>query len=260
MISWSDEEYAQSPTVSVGDSAQQVVDSLEASPEQEDPKEEFSEVRKRVSKIQYYMSISDYEFFEGDTSEEAQEVRNEFNAFINRQLKEYLGMESPAPVIQVKLQFSPEEEFALKALAAKVMRKPALVEQDQPTAPVANPTIKPAAKAPAPVVSAPTVQAKKKTVVAKPAQAKKTQKQPVADPTLIHENGKVYRMVTVNDKQVKMDVTKQARPSGLVQPLPTPSKAQATSISETQARVESATLPTVTQLVVDTVIRKANEE
>lgn len=265
-MSWNDEEYSATPTVTEAN-ATRVIESLESSPQaaEVDLDEQLAEVDQRVELIQYYRSLLIHDFFDGDNTASAVSVQSEVRQFIRGRLKVLLGMEVEREVVKEQPLFNAEELAALKALAAKVMGKPALIEKPAsptPHAPKQPPTLKKAAPPPTPAATP--VTTKKAQPKAAPKAAKTVQATKPQQPKpqggkgggkVINENGKVYKIVLVDGKEVKMDITPQARPVGAV-PFPTPTGPQATSISENQAKIEASSYA---DPLVNVVVQKAME-
>lgn len=98
--------------------------------EDEEDDDEMMDVDLRLDLADHYRAITKNKFFSQNT-EAAQIVNDEIRAFIRERLEVLLGLraekteESPAPV---QSQFTDEEASALKALAAKVLGRPQIVD------------------------------------------------------------------------------------------------------------------------------------
>lgn len=113
-----------------------------------DFEEQFSEAERRFARAQYYRALLSESIFEGDSSQNATEVVEEIRGFIRTRLAALLGVR-PEPEQKPESQFSEEELQVLKAVCAKVLKKPTLIQN--PAAPTlkkveapAKPRVKPA--------------------------------------------------------------------------------------------------------------------
>lgn len=198
MANWRDMEEAEpeqasrGPVLKINKPVQAAVDSvyeeLQASDEDmEDISEEvrtLSEVERRLKKANYYQAILAQPLFGGDPSEEALDVEYEMREFALKRLRALLGIDiQETPVAPVSV-FSPDEELALKTLAAKILAKPAVLEA--PVAPVAIKTMEPVEPPkPKPTVRAspaPQVQPKLRTIVDQAPALKRRPGRPTAPP------------------------------------------------------------------------------
>lgn len=194
--------------------------------EQQQLDQELSEAERRFEKAQYYRLLLRESFFE-NTSAEAVEVVEEIRQYIRERMAVLLGIkqETVAPVVEA--QFTEEEAAVLKALTAKFLKKPQLMEPPAPK-PEQRPTLKK-------VEQAPTLKK-----AATPAKATTMQK-PVAKATPAKKQPKIHRkpgdnggVMEYNEEtgeiknvyknaagqEVIQSLTTQARPSGAIQPLP----------------------------------------
>lgn len=109
------------------DAADEAIQSLEERPKVSSQDSIMADVDLRLETADYYRSILSHEFFALDT-EAAQTVHDEIRAFIRERLEVLLGIRGDNRLpVKVELPFDPEEVEALKLLASKVLRKPALV-------------------------------------------------------------------------------------------------------------------------------------
>ncbi|SRR6266851_83501 len=212
---------------------------------------QMSEVEKRLDIAQYYNLILKDNLFEEET-ESSQTVQNELREFIRGRLAVLLGMkpeekkaEPPPPPL-----FDQEEVAALKALAARVLKRPDLVAPLAPapakpssappalkkveTATITRPA--PRAVAPAPALRKSAIQTQSK-VIPKPVATRKQAKSTAGrykskaelppalrdDPAVEVEDGKVFKTVVTEDgKEVRMNITPPARPKPGVGIVPFP--------------------------------------
>jgi hypothetical protein len=114
------------------DAADAALQSLEQPQDEqfeEDP--ELSDVDLRLATADYYRAILRHDFF--DINEESPKaagiVDREIRVFIRERLEVLLGLRDPR-VPEVVSQFEPDEVQALKILASKVLKKPALVADE----------------------------------------------------------------------------------------------------------------------------------
>jgi hypothetical protein len=112
--------------------------------------DELDEVERRLEKAHFYRMLLKHQLISSD-SNEAIEVENEIQDFVRERLSVLLGIK-PEPIhanIEVQAMFNPDEVEALRAVAAKVLNRPTIV-QAQAAAPKPAPTIKPLENKPAP--------------------------------------------------------------------------------------------------------------
>lgn len=190
----------------------------------------LTEVESRLRKANYYRIILDQDLFEGQASEEALEVELEFRQFAYKKLTTLLGMQAEETS---RSTFTPNEEIALKALAAKVLAaEPSLARQELPP-----PTLKKVQMAPPkppPLVQPQLKKLTDPTALAAPQKRKvakstpKPQKQPQAAPEVAAAPSKPPQFLEVEVKgadgkmaKVQMNTQGQVRPTG-IQPAPAP--------------------------------------
>lgn len=213
-----------------------VIEEAETSPVTEPPvqesiysvQEHMDEVEMRLEKAQYYRLLLNGSFFdEVGNAQVAEQVESEIREFVRGRMQVLVGVTAPEP-IKVALPFSeaeilairtlalPEVAEALKALAAKVLKKPEILTAKPPP-------IKPAPE-PGPKKE-PTL---RKVAVRRPGRPPNPQPQAPSPAAVGRPVKKQFKTITTPDGQeVKMDITPQARPVGPIQPIPTPrSKAQ----------------------------------
>lgn len=192
------------------EAASDVIASLEESPapevqDAEDP--ELADVDLRLQVADYYRAILKHEFFDTDTVA-AERVDREIRTFIRERLEVLLGLRDPSEPTAAPTLFDDDEVTALKALAAKVLQRPALVQGSAapvkkmaPPAPTPKPQVKQKAKPqprkiPAPA-TAPSTKPKVKppTAPAKPT-PKPTASKPAGDAqTYISHDGKHVTLI-----------------------------------------------------------------
>jgi hypothetical protein len=126
--------------------------------------EMMSEAEKRFAKAQYYQAVLKEQIFDADDSQSATEVVAEIRGFVRQRLAVLLGVVSDAPKKEEPAAvFSAEEVKALKAVAAKLTKKPELLEappqphikkMSGPETPTVKAQRPQAAKSPAPKTTA----------------------------------------------------------------------------------------------------------
>jgi len=204
---------------------------------------QLSEVEKRLERAQYYNLILKEDLFDDD-SESGKAVIEELREFIRGRLGVLLGLKhEPRKEVPKPPPFDEDEIQALKAMAARVLKKPAiLAPKPEPTKTAAPPTLKKvevsfqpkvaSRSTPAPALN-PRTQSKviPKAVVTGKQKAKigskyktKADLPPALqeDPAVEVIGGKVFRTVVTEDgKEIRMNITPQARPTATgVKPLP----------------------------------------
>ena len=231
-----------------------------------DEDDQLSEVEFRLEKAQCYKVLINHQLLSGDT-EAAKEVEVEVQDFVRERLGELMGMSKPgqvpAPVIPVIPVFSDDEVAALKAVASKVLGRPAIVApapQAAPQqAPVPAPAPRPTAVVPAPSPMAPVkrgrgrprkypIEAPKAEPVAK-AEAKPVDGsiEVLPDGTRFrHVGNRRYKLVkkpvlykdgTVGEEEFEFDATPRQKPAGAK---PYPSEAEVAALATTEAAVISS--------------------
>lgn len=208
--------------------------------------DQMSEVEKRLEVAKYYRLVLDDTIFNDPPNVEvADQVENEIREFVRGRMSQLVGVSeekkakvesvfSEEEITALRTIAQPEVISALKALAAKVLKKPAILD--------VKPRQEPAPKAPAvhkePSLKKITRPASKPT---EPAQPKIVRPPPARPQAQAVKKGKKQEKVfkTVVDEsgnEVKMDVTPQAQPVG-IKPFPTPTgKAAIEAFSATSAR------------------------
>lgn len=206
--------------------------------------EEMSEAEARLEMAQYYRLILNETLFEDAPNEEvATRVEEEIRGFVRERMKLLVGVGQPkqeakpqkiftdAEVQALRTIAQPEVVEALKALAAKVLKKPAIL--DAKPLPVEKPKAEPS------VLKEPIL---KKVGQRRPRQSPEPQA-PAPRSGRGKRMEKQTRTITTEDgKEIVQDVTPQARPVGPVQPIPTPRgreqiEAMAAQSAAFQARV-----------------------
>lgn len=229
----------------------------EAAAEVEEEVRTLSEVERRLRKSNCYRAILDQPLFDENASEEAVEVEAEFREFALARLRELMGISAIKP--PVEQQFSYEEEVALKAWAAKLVGKPAILSIDPgPAKPAVSSVKTPAAVplSPAPIeprlrtmsdpVRAPRkpsgrpphAKNKPKAEVVTPAPPLKTAE--VVEVERVGADGKVMKVAVNNQKQVE--------PTGAVR-VPMPSPDMALSLERTKSESIAMNHPVLQQFI-----------
>lgn len=211
-------------------------------PEQEpDVEEQMSEVEAKLEIAQYYRLILNETLFDDAPNPEvAERVEQEIRGFIRGRMGVLMGVQAPeakavklftdAEVQALRTLAQPEVQEALKALAAKVLKKPAILEAKPLTAPKPKP------------------EQKLEPILRKVGQGQRRAQQAPQPQLKVGKQKKQFKTVTSEDgKEVKMDVTPQARPTGTIQPIPTPRgrdqiEAMSAQSAAYQARVAMNTL------------------
>jgi len=212
----------------------------------QDLDDQMSEVEKRLEMAQYYrLVLQDTIFNDPPNVEVADRVEGEIREFVRSRMALLVGVgaaeKKPEPVVSqftdaevlaIRTLAQPEVVSALKALAAKVLKKPEILDAKplqapaKPKAPAREPTLKKIVR------PAPSVEAETTRTVRSPAQA--------APRGRGKKQEKVFKTVTTEDgREVKMDITPQAQPVG-VKPFPTPvGKAAIENFSAQTARQQA---------------------
>jgi len=206
---------------------------------------QMSEAERRLELAQYYKLVLRDNLFEDD-SESAQVVTGEIREFIRTRLAVLLGVSQEVTKREeTKPLFDPEEIEALKALAARVLKRPAILAKPEPQVAPAPPALKrvevtpPPRITPRPVPTRPTaspVSARTQSKVQpkpiiRPKAAKSASKYRTKadlpeglreDPSIEVVDGKVFRVVQTEDgREVRQNITPQAKPkANQIQPLP----------------------------------------
>ena len=209
--------------------------------------DQMSEVEKRLEMAQYYrLVLNDTIFNDPPNPEVADRVENEIREFVRSRMALLVGVGSePKKVAETVSSFSEEETLALrtlaqaevvsalKALAAKVLKKPAILDaKPRPTEvkPKSNrePTLRKIVRT-SPAATTPEAQTPRGARTP-PYQAKgKGKRQDKVFKTVINEQG----------EEVKMDITPQAKPVG-VTPFPTPQGRNAVEMHSAQSARQQA--------------------
>lgn len=249
----------------VAEEIQQVYDAPVQAPTEEDVDEQMSEVEKRLEMAQYYrLLLSDSLFDSPSSPEVAERVESEIRDFVRSRMSVLVGVgteqkKSPQLMTDDEAKLlreiaNPEVIRVIKELAAKLLKKPSIMDfKPKPVAaeepkpqPKVNkePTLRrvpprPGARQGNRAAPPPSAQAQQPIVI------EGDQEVPVAKPG--QRQRKVFRKIVTEDgKVIKQDVTPQAKPVG-VQPIPTPrtkeqiSLAMATA-SATHGQVAVSTL------------------
>lgn len=234
-ISW-DNITAEDEDVQESSNVDEVLSSMDTS---EEVDEHFSEVEKRLETAQYYRMLLNDTLF-SNASEAARVVEREIRDFVRTRLHVLLGLKNE--VSPVKSMFSDEEVAALKALAAKVMGKPVLLETRKVTP-------KPALKvqtAPVIALKAPTKPAINKVSVtpvnskAPVKQAPKQSKSKELPEGYVRKGNKIFKPsgeLNSEGQEILLDVTPTVKSA---KALPMPLGEAFTQISASQASLETS--------------------
>lgn len=197
---------------------------LPVQPPEPDLEEQMSEVEARLEMAQYYRLLLQDTIFEDPPSPEvAARVEDEIRGFIKGRMQVLVGVGEPpaakpqkiftdAEVQALRTIAQPDVVEALKALAAKVLKKPTILEAKP------LPTEKP--KAEPSVIREP--------ILRKRRQPGAIQNQAGAPaPRPVGGRGRQQKKVLVKEvneegKEFTRDLTPQAQPVGPIQPIPTP--------------------------------------
>lgn len=191
--------------------------------------DQMSEVEKRLEMAQYYrMILNDTIFSDPSNVEIADRVEGEIREFVRGRMSLLVGVGEAPKKTEVVSPFSPAEELALrtiaqpdvvaalKALAAKVLKKPEILDAkprvvapEKPKAPVREPSLKKIVRTPA-APQQPTPGPRQQAPTAAPPSGKGRQQK------------RVLKKVQREDgSEGVVDVTPPAQPVG-VKPFPTP--------------------------------------
>lgn len=221
----------------------------------------MNEVEKRLEIASYYRLLLEDNLF-NDDSEAAARVNNEVRGFVRRRLEVLVGLR--AEKTEAVSQFSKEEVVALKAVAAKVMKVPAIVV---PKAPEIKKV------APPPPAAIHKFEAKRKP--GRPPKAREVISQVKAAPQpkqpdgirvgdivnskgeVVKKNAKFKRIVAPDGSEHDLEVTEPARATGGVPPL---SNAQLQMVMESQAQQQVASFSPAAAVAATAVITAAEQE
>lgn len=133
----SDSDVVEEPTVAVKHKAQAVLDEIEQQEEyEEEISEELKAVEERLEAASYYRLLLNHSLFgDDDNSIAAKKVMTEVRKFVRERLAVLVGLKTAAVetrVVAAKPQFEEDEVKALKAVAAKVLKKPEIVAKKEP--------------------------------------------------------------------------------------------------------------------------------
>lgn len=196
---------------------QQIMSSQEEP--QADLEEQMSEVEARLEMAQYYRLVLNETLFEDAPNPAvAERVEEEIRGFIKTRMQVLVGVGEQAPakaqrifsdaeIQALRTIAQPDVAQALKALAAKVLKRAAIQEAK-------------------PLPAEKSASVLKEPILKKVGQKNTQRMQSVAAPqirTKSKKQEKKIKVITTEDgREVKMDMTQQARPQGIIQPIPTP--------------------------------------
>lgn len=130
-------DVVEEPTVTVKREAQAVLDEIEQQEEyEEEISEELKAVEERLEAASYYRLLLNHSLFgDDDNSIAAKKVMTEVRKFVRERLAVLVGLKTATTetrVVAAKPQFEEDEVKALKAVAAKVLKKPEIVAKKEP--------------------------------------------------------------------------------------------------------------------------------
>lgn len=230
------------------EAAEQVVQQLEQQEQEAAFDDQLSEVEQRLEIASYYRLLLNDHLF-GDMTPAAVEVEKEVRGFIRNRLEVLLGIkQETAPAKDV---FTEAEVSALKTVASKILRKPELAEPVKaapPPAPSLRQVAAPAAKAPPALkktAPAPKQVVRKAETASRPAPKPEPKKEAKANSEPEQVSGRIkkrYKQIVAPDgRTVEIDVTPQGT-SPVSKPVPMPTGAQLTQLSNSQAHQQLANL------------------
>lgn len=189
-----------------------------------DYEEQMSEVEARLEMAQYYRLLLQDTIFEDPPSPEvAARVEDEIRGFIRGRMQVLVGVGEPqaaksqkiftdAEVQALRTIAQPDVVEALKALAAKVLKKPTILEAKP--LPVEKP------KTEAPVIKEPIL--RKRRQPGAPAQTAAPVQRSSVGGRSKQQKKVLVKEVNEEGKEFVRDLTPQSRPVGPIQPIPTP--------------------------------------
>lgn len=206
--------------------------------EETDVEEQMSEVEARLEVAQYYRLILNETLFDDAPNPAvAERVEEEIRGFVKTRMQALMGVAQPekapariftdAEVQALRTIAQPDVVGALKALAAKVLKKPTILE--------AKPLVQEKQR------KAPEVP--REPLLKKVGQKRRPQ-QPAPAPTpkarSKPQEKKTRVMVDDAGNEVTQDITPQARPTGPIQPIPTGRSRQAIEAMSAQSAAYQA--------------------
>lgn len=240
-MSFNLEEFEQSPEEDSTQRLDSLVESFAETPQEDERLDEDVELRLEVASL-YRLLLRGDLFSDTSNSEAATMVERRVRAFVKSELKTLLGiggtLQQPQ-VAEAKPQFTEDEVTALKAVAAKITGKPAILNQPTKTQPSLKKTEVPQGTKVEPRRLVPV---ETKSTIAKnppkPQKTEQTKKKP----------GRVVKEYVNTSGQVveKRDVTPQTVVPGMI-PQPTPQ--QLSAIMEQQAMASVAGMGALANLV-----------
>lgn len=232
------ESVPDSPTDQRVDSLLENLDSGDSQVEDEKLDEDV-ELRLEVASL-YRLLLRGDLFADTSNSQAAAMVERHVRAFVKSQLKILLGIgsaQAAAPVAEVKSQFSDDEVTALKAVAAKITGKPAILTQPAKAQPSLKKTEVPKEARVEPRKLAPVDNraAKPQPKAGKPEAPKKKPGRVIKE--YVNDRGEVVE---------RMDATPQVQVPGMI---PMPSPQHMAAIQEQQAIASVAGLGGLASLI-----------
>lgn len=183
--------------------------------EEQDVEEQMSEVEARLEVAQYYRLILNETLFEDPPNPSvAERVEDEVRGFIKTRMQSLMGV-SPAEKVQARI-FSdaevqalrtiaqPDVIGALKALAAKVLKKPGILDAK----PLPSTEKKKSNEPP------------REPLLRKVGQ-RRPQQAPAPQPRKGQQEKKTRVVVSDDGREVTQDLTRPSKPTGAFQPIPT---------------------------------------
>jgi hypothetical protein len=187
----------------------------------------LTEAQRRLRKANYYQTILSQPLFEGEVSEEGEEVEDEMREFALKRLRCFLGMEAEEQEQKVQGQFDDEEILALKVFTAKCLGRP------PPTPDTVEPK-KRAPKAVPPQVKLKQVQAETEPTVKRRRSSAmmRPQPEPAQQAKVVEVQG---RKLDGSVGTVKVNVTGPVQPPPEVARMPFPSSDQIMAMEQATA-------------------------
>lgn len=203
--------------------------------------EQMSEVEARLEVAQYYrLILNDNLFEDAPNPAVAERVEEEIRTFIRGRMQALMGVAaeekqtkvfSDAEVQALRTLAQPDVIEALKALAAKVLKKPTILEAkplpktEAKKAPPKEPVLRKVRRKPEPRAAQPQYEPAPQPTQARP--GRRQQKQ-------------IRTIVTDDGREVKQDITPQAKPVGPIQPIPVPRSREAIEARAAQSAAYQA--------------------
>lgn len=216
MSFWNEDEFVQGVTES----------RYEESPDLIEEDEQLSEVERRLEIASFYRLLLNDRLFESENPA-AHAVEKEIRTYIRARLEVLVGMRSEASVQTPSANpFSAEETVILKSIAAKLQKKPSILESVAKPKPPPPPAVR---KVKDPEKEKPKPEGIKQT---KPVARKQAKQVKVEDKIEVTHPKTGQKRLMSNKKQVKGSTS-----------LPPPDKAQLEAVLAHQANQQAASTP-----------------